>query len=124
IGGAHDLSGIFAAFSAPAVAAARQYFDKVNAAGGVHGRKITYLVEDHGYQVPKAVQAANKLINRDQVFAMLLNLGTPHNIAMFQLMEPTGIPNISPITAAKEMVEPFAPWKFSGTASYHDAVKA
>ena len=124
IGGAHDLSGIFAAFSVPAVAAAKQYIDKVNAAGGVHGRKITYIVEDHGYQVPKAVQAANKLVNRDQVFAMLLNLGTPHNIAMFQIMEPKGIPNISPITAAREMVEPFAPWKFSGTASYYDAVKA
>lgn len=124
IGGAHDLSGIFAAFSAPAVAAANQYFDKVNAAGGVHGRKITYIVEDHGYQLPKAVQAANKLINSDRVFAMLLNLGTPHNIAMFQIMEAKGIPNVSPITAAREMVEPFAPWKFSGTASYHDAVKA
>ncbi len=124
IGGAHDLSGIFAPFSVPAVSAAKQYLDKVNAAGGVHGRQITYIVEDHGYQVPKAVQAANKLVNRDQVFAMLLNLGTPHNIAMFQLMEPKGIPNISPITAAQQMVEPFAPWKFAGTASYYDAVKA
>ncbi len=124
IGGAHDLSGIFAAFSVPAVAAANQYIEKVNAAGGVHGRKITYIVEDHSYQMPKAVQAANKLINGDQVFAMLLNLGTPQNIAMFQVMEPKGIPNVSPITAAREMVEPFAPWKFAGTSSYHAAVKA
>lgn len=124
IGGAHDLSGIFAPFSVPAVSAAKAYFDEVNANGGVHGRKINYIVEDHGYQVPKAAQAANKLINRDQVFAMLLNLGTPHNLAMFQMMEPQGIPNVSPITAARQMVDPPAPWKFAGTASYYDAVKA
>ncbi len=124
IGGAHDLSGIFAPFSVPAVKAAQLYFDEINAKGGVNGRKITYIVEDHGYQVPKAVQAANKLINRDQVFAMLLSLGTPHNIAMFKLMEPKGIPNINPLTAARQMVDPPAPWKFAGTAAYYDAVKA
>lgn len=124
IGGAHDLSGIFAPFSVPAVKAANLYFDEVNAAGGVHGRKITYIVEDHGYQVPKAVQAANKLVNRDQVFAMLLNLGTPHNLAMFKLMGPKGVPNVSPLTAARQMVEPFEPWKFAGTSSYFDGVQA
>jgi branched-chain amino acid transport system substrate-binding protein len=124
IGGAHDLSGIFAPFSVPAVTAAKLYFDEINAAGGVHGRKINYIVEDHGYQVPKAAQAANKLINRDQVFAMLLNLGTPQNLAMFQMMEPQGVPNVSPITAARQMVEPFAPWKFAGTSSYYEATKA
>ncbi|WP_375690145.1 ABC transporter substrate-binding protein [Pseudooceanicola sp. LIPI14-2-Ac024] len=124
LGGAHDLSGIFAPFSVPAVAAANAYFKKVNDEGGINGRKITYIVEDHGYQVPKAAQAANKLINRDEVFAMLLNLGTPHNIAMFQLMGPKGIPNVSPITAARQMIEPFEPWKFAGTSSYYDAILA
>lgn len=124
IGGAHDLSGIFAPFSVPAVSAAQAYFDEVNENGGVHGRMINYIVEDHGYQVPKAVQAANKLINRDEVFAMLLSLGTPHNLAMFQQMEPKGIPNVSPITAARQMVEPFASWKFAGTSSYYEATVA
>ena len=121
IGGAHDLSGIFAPFSVPAVKAANVYFDEVNANGGVHGRKITYITEDHGYQVPRAAQAANKLINRDEVFAMLLSLGTPMNLAMFQQMEPKGIPNVSPLTGARQMVEPPAPWKFAGTATYYDA---
>ena len=124
IGGAHDMSGIFAPFSVPAVTAANLYFDKVNAEGGIHGRKITYITEDHGYQVPRAVQAANKLINRDQVFAMLLSLGTPHNLAMFKLMGPKGIPNVSPLTAARQMIDPPAEWKFAGTASYYDGVKA
>lgn len=123
IGSAQDLSGLFAAFSVPAKAAAEMVFDEVNAEGGIHGRKITYIVEDHGYQVPKAVQAANKLVNRDQVFAMMNNLGTPHNIAMFQLMGPQSIPNVAPITAARQMVEPFEPWKFLPTATYYGAIK-
>ncbi|MGG7566497.1 ABC transporter substrate-binding protein [Rhodovulum sp. DZ06] len=123
IGAAHDLSGIFAPFSVPAVTAANLYFEKINAAGGVNGRKITYITEDHGYQVPKAMQAANKLINRDRVFAMLLNLGTPHNLAMFQMMGPQGIPNVYPLSAARQMVDPPAPWKFASAASYYEGVK-
>ena len=104
IGGAHDLSGIFAPFSVPAVKAAQHYFDEINAAGGVHGRKITYIVEDHGYQAPKAMQAANKLINRDKIFAMFLALGTPHNIAAYKLQEKKNIPNFNPLSAARQML--------------------
>ena len=49
VGSLNDLSGPFAAFGAPATKAAQLYFDEVNAAGGVHGRKIRFVVEDHGY---------------------------------------------------------------------------
>jgi len=87
IGSNGDLSGIFAAFNVGAIKAAQLIFDEVNANGGVHGRQIRFIAEDHGYQVPRAVQNFNKLINSDQVFAMILNLGTPHNIAGFPLME-------------------------------------
>ena len=87
IGSNNDLSGPFAAFGAPATKAAQMYFDEVNAAGGVHGRQIRFVVEDHGYQMPKAIAGMNKLINGDKVFAMLLSLGTPMNIAAFKLQE-------------------------------------
>lgn len=121
IGGHHDLSGIFAAFSAPAVQAANLYFEEINANGGVHGRKIRYVTEDHGYQAPKAVQAVNKLVNRDKVFAMLLSLGTPMNIAAFKIQDPKGIPNINPLSAARQMVElEDKKLHFAGTSSYHE----
>lgn len=123
LGGAHDLSGVFAPFSVPAVKAAQMYFDEVNAKGGVHGRKITYIVEDHGYQVPKAVQAGNKLINRDNVFAMLLNLGTPMNIALFKMMGPKNIPNVAPLTSARQVLDPPESWKFMTGSSYYDGIK-
>ena len=63
------------------VNAYRMAFDEANNAGGINGRKIKYIVEDMQYQVPRAVQAANKLINRDNVFIMVSNGGTPMNNA-------------------------------------------
>ena len=124
IGSNGDLSGVFAPFNVQAIKAAQQYFDEVNAAGGVHGRKIKFIVEDHGYQVPKAVQNFNKLVNSDKVFAMVLNLGTPHNIAGFKMMEPAQVANISPLTAARQMIEGDTTYKYSGTSSYYDQLKA
>ncbi len=123
IGGHHDLSGIFAAFSVPAVTAANLYFDEINANGGVHGRKIRYVTEDHGYQAPKAVQAVNKLINRDEVFAMLLSLGTPMNLAAFKQQDPKGIPNISPLSAARQMLQEPLDLHYAGTSSYYDQLR-
>ena len=120
IGSNQDMSGIFAAFGAPAVTAAQLYFDEVNGKGGVHGRQIRMIVEDHAYQMPKAMSGLNKLVNSDKVFAMLLSLGTPMNVAAFPLLEDKGVPNISPLTAARQMIDPPSPLKYAGTASYYD----
>ncbi|RIK85770.1 MAG: branched-chain amino acid ABC transporter substrate-binding protein [Hyphomicrobiales bacterium] len=124
IGSNGDLSGIFAAFNVGAIKAAQQVFDEANAKGGIHGRKIRLVVEDHGYQVPKAVQNFNKLINSDQVFAMILNLGTPHNLAGFPLMEAKQVANVSPLTAARQMLEGDITYKYTGFSSYYDQVRA
>ncbi|MCB1364715.1 MAG: ABC transporter substrate-binding protein [Rhodobacteraceae bacterium] len=120
IGSVNDLSGIFAAVGAPAVKGANLYFDKINAAGGVHGRTIRYIVEDNGYQMPRAMQGYNKLLNRDKVFAMLLSLGTPMNLAGFKLLDPAGIPNIGPLSAARQMLQEPIHNKFTSFASYYD----
>lgn len=124
VGSVNDLSGIFAAVGVPAVNGANLYIDKVNAAGGVHGRQIRFVVEDHQYQLPKSTQAYNKLVNRDQVFANILSLGTPHNLAGFQLMDPKGIFNINPLTAAREMLQEPVDNKFTGFSSYYDQTVA
>ncbi|SDC04687.1 ABC transporter substrate-binding protein [Ruegeria marina] len=120
IGAVNDLSGIFAAVGVPATKGANVYFDKVNAAGGVHGRKIRYVVEDHGYQMPRAMQGFNKLLNRDKVFAMMQNLGTPMNLAGFKLIDPMGIPNIAPLSAARQMIQDPMHNKFTSFSSYFD----
>lgn len=123
IGSVGDLSGIFASFGAPAVAGARLHFDEVNAAGGIHGRTIRFVVEDSSYQMPKAIQGFNKLINRDRVFAMLLNLGTPMNVAGFKLMTPKNIPNISPLSAGYQMLAPPVRLKFAASTSNYDQMR-
>ncbi len=124
IGSNGDLSGIFAAFNVGAIKAAQQVFEEVNQAGGVHGRKIRFVVEDHGYQVPKAVQNFNKLVNSDQVFAMILNLGTPHNIAGFPIMASKEVANVGPLTAARQMLEGDTSFKYAGFSSYYDQLRA
>ena len=123
IGSNNDLSGPFAAFGAPATKAAQLVFDEVNAAGGIHGRKIRFIVEDHAYQMPKAIQGMNKLINGDKVFAMLLSLGTPMNIAAFKLQDAKNVPNVSPLSAARQMAEPFHPLHYAGTATYYEQIR-
>jgi branched-chain amino acid transport system substrate-binding protein len=125
IGSVNDLSGIFAAVGVPAINGANLRIDEANAAGGVHGRQIRFVVEDHGYQLPRATQGYNKLVNRDRVFAMILSLGTPHNLAGFKIMDPKGIFNINPLTAAREML-PAEGWenKFTAFSSYYDQTVA
>lgn len=120
LGSVNDLSGIFAAVGVPAVKGANLYFDKINAAGGVHGRTIRYIVEDNGYQMPRAMQGYNKLLNRDKVFAMLLSLGTPMNLAGFKLLDPAGIPNVAPLSAARQMLQEPMHNKFTSFSSYFD----
>ncbi len=124
VGSSNDLSGIFAAFGAPATKAAQMYFDEVNAKGGVHGRKIKFVVEDHAYSLPKATQAINKLVNRDKIFAMLLQLGTPMNIASFKLLEKNKIANVYPLSAARQLLQEPIDYRFTGAASYYDQIRA
>ena len=124
IGSNGDLSGVFAAFNVGAIKAAQQLFDEVNAAGGIHGRQIRFIVEDHQYQVPRAVQNFNKLVNSDQVFAMILNLGTPHNIAGFPIMASKQVANVGPLTAARQMLEGDVSYKWAGFSSYYDQMRA
>ena len=81
-------------------------------------------IEDQAYQVPKAVQACNKLINRDKVFAFVAPLGTPMNNACFKEQFAVGVPNLFPLSAARSMYEPYERLKFYGAASYVDQVRS
>ena len=75
--------------------------DEVNAAGGVHGRKIKLLVEDNGSQPQMAVRAVQKLVKSDNVFALLNSFGSGANAATVKAATDAGV-----------LV--FAPWAASG----------
>jgi branched-chain amino acid transport system substrate-binding protein len=119
-----DLSGVAATYGVSSSNAVKMRFDEVNEEGGINGRKIKVIIEDQGYQVPKAVQACNKLINRDKVFAFVAPLGTPMNNACFKDQFAVGVPNLFPLSAARSMYEPYERLKFYGAASYVDQVRA
>lgn len=119
-----DLSGVAATYGVSSSNAVRMRFDEVNDAGGIQGRKIKLIIEDQAYQVPKAVQACNKLINRDKVFAFVAPLGTPMNNACFKDQFAANVPNLFPLSAARSMYEPYVPVKFYGAASYTDQIRS
>src|SRR5438128_6357611 len=119
-----DLSGPAATYGVSSSNAVKMRFDELNEKGGVHGRKIRLVVEDTQYQVPRAVQAGTKLINRDHIFAMVAGLGTPMNNALFKDQFDANVPNLFPLSAARSMYEPFHKLKFYGAASYVDQVRA
>ena len=124
IGTMTDLSGVTAVQGVNNANAMRMAFDEINAKGGIHGRKIRWVVEDMQYIVPKAVQAMNKLLNRDEIFLAIGNGGTPMNDAVMPAMFEKNVPNVFPLTCARSMYEPFNRLKFGQFASYYDQMRA
>ena len=84
-----DLSGPASMIGKQSVDGANMRFDEFNSKGGAYGRLIKFIVEDHQYTVPRAVQAANKLLRRDKVALMLGSLGTPMNNACLLYTSPS-----------------------------------
>ena len=119
-----DLSGVAATYGVSSSNAVKMRFEEINNAGGINGRKVAVIVEDQAYQVPKAVQACSKLINRDRVFAFVAALGTPMNNACFKDQLAAGVPNLFPLSAARSMYEPYDRLKFYGAASYVDQIRS
>jgi len=119
-----DLSGVAATYGVSSANGVKMRLDEANDAGGINGRKINVIIEDQAYQVPKAVQACNKLINRDNVFAFVASLGTPMNNACFKDQLAAGVPNLFPLSAARSMFEPYDRLKFYGAATYVDQIRS
>ena len=124
IGSIQDLSGPIAAFGKQVRFGMQLRVDELNEqTGGIHGRKIKLLIEDSQYDPKKAVLATQKLVNQDKIFAMVSHLGTTSNLAAMPIQFAKNVPNLSPITASKEMYEPFNKLKFGFTASYYDQMR-
>jgi branched-chain amino acid transport system substrate-binding protein len=117
IGTTTDLSGPIAFMGKGVTDGAKLYFQYINDQGGIYGRKITFLIEDDGYQPPRAVQGAKKLTTKDKIFCMFMNLGSAQVNAMYPLMEADGIPIVAPATQNQEMGVP--PRKFLFLADTH-----
>jgi branched-chain amino acid transport system substrate-binding protein len=97
--------------------------DELNEQGGVNGRRIKLLIEDSGYDPKRAVLAAQKLVNQDKIFAMVGHIGTAQNLAAMPVQFEKNVVNFFPVTAAREMYEPFHRLKYSFAATYYDQMR-
>eukprot|EP01036_Dinobryon_divergens_P040139 gene40139-53031_t len=81
LGSIQDLSGPLAGFGKQVRLGMMLRVDEVNEQGGINGRKFKLLVEDSAYDPRRAVLAAQKLVNQDNIFAMIGHIGTAQNMA-------------------------------------------
>ena len=124
IGTMQDLSGPIVAFSKQLVAGMNMRVDEINAQGGINGRKLKLVVEDHGYDPKKAVLATQKLVQKDKIFAMVGTIGTPTALPSMPILFDKNIPHLFPLTAAREMYEPLHKLKYSFAATYFDQMRS
>ena len=123
LGSIQDLSGPIAGFGKQVRQGMLLRVDEANEQGGVNGRKIVLKIEDSAYDPKKAVLAAQKLVNQDKVFAVVGHLGTAQNLAAMPVQFEKNVINFFPVTAAREMYEPFNRLKYSFAATYYDQMR-
>src|SRR5258708_28637800 len=119
LGAGLDLTGAVANWGVNIKAGMEAVFNRVNDAGGVHGRKIRLIAYDHVYQPPKAVTNAKRLVERDKVFAMMGHLGTAKTKAIKDYLEEKQVPDIFPATLAS-LWTTSGKWHIGDLATYVD----
>ena len=120
LGMCNVLTGNSAALGTGVKAGAAAFFAKLNAAGGVQGRKIVLVSYDDGYEPQQTVAQTTKLISEDQVFALFGYVGTPTSSAILPQLGRTGIPFVAPFTGAEMLRNPIKKNVFNVRASYFD----
>lgn len=90
------------------------YFEMINAAGGVNGRKITLISLDDAYSPPKTVEQTRRLVEQDEVFAIVGTFGTPGNLAISKYLNGKKIPQILVGSGSPKLSDPRnLPWTTS-----------
>jgi len=107
IGGISPYSGPASSYGTIGKAI-KAYFDKVNAEGGVNGRKLVWVSYDDGYNPARTVEMARKLVEQDEVLFIFNVLGTPTNSAIHKYMNQKKVPQLFNATGATKWGDPKA----------------
>ena len=95
------------------------FFNKINAEGGVNGRKINFISYDDGFSPPKTVEQARKLVESDEVLLIFQSLGTPTNNAIQKYMDLKKVPQLFVATGATKFGDPKNfPWTMGWQPTY------
>jgi branched-chain amino acid transport system substrate-binding protein len=118
IGNIMPYSGPSSAWSVVGKAEAA-YFRKINAAGGISGRKIIFISYDDAYSPPKTVEQARKLVESDEVFLIFNSLGTANNAAIQKYLNVKKVPQLFVASGATRWNDPLNfPWTMGYQLSY------
>jgi branched-chain amino acid transport system substrate-binding protein len=100
------------------------YFRKINAEGGINGRKINFISYDDGYSPPKAVEQARKLVESDEVLLVFNPLGTASNSAIQKYLNSKKVPQLFVATGATKWNEPKSfPWTMGWQPGYQSEAR-
>ncbi|MDB5568220.1 MAG: branched-chain amino acid transporter substrate-binding protein [Tardiphaga sp.] len=100
------------------------YFRKINAEGGINGRKINFISYDDAYSPPKTVEQARKLVESDEVLFIFNSLGTPPNSAIQKYMNSKKVPQLFVATGATKWNDPKEfPWTMGWQPSYQSETR-
>jgi branched-chain amino acid transport system substrate-binding protein len=100
------------------------YFKKINAEGGINGRKIDFISYDDSYSPPKAVEQARKLVESDEVLLLFNPLGTPSNSAIQKYLNARKVPQLFVATGATKWNDPKNfPWTMGWQPSYQSEAR-
>jgi len=129
IGTHQDLSGPIKVWGVPVSNGMKMAVDEINAAGGIHGRKIKLVLEDSGYDPKRAVLASQKMVERDKVFAMVGPMGSPTVLASQDVLFDAGVLQLFPLTAAEftfkfDPAKPQERLKFNNLLPYVESTRA
>jgi branched-chain amino acid transport system substrate-binding protein len=105
VGNLNPYSGPASAYGAIGKAIGA-YFDKVNAEGGINGRKVKYISLDDGYNPARSVEQARKLVEEEEVLVLFQPLGTPSNSAIHKYMNGKKVPQLFVATGATKWGDP------------------
>jgi branched-chain amino acid transport system substrate-binding protein len=118
IGQTMPYSGPASAYGALGRAEAA-YFKKINAEGGINGRKIVFVSLDDGYSPSKTVEATRRLVERDEVLLMFGSLGTATNTAVQAYLNARHVPQLFIASGASKWNDPLHfPWTMGQQVDY------
>lgn len=98
-------------------------FEEVNAQGGIHGRKIRLTSLNDGYEPNQAIQNTRRLIEKDGVFLMIGEVGTPTSKAALPIAEEAKVPFFGPFTGAEFLRNPFRKYVVNVRGSYYQEME-
>lgn len=118
IGNLNPYSGPASAYGTVGKAM-QAYFDKLNANGGINGRKINFMSLDDAYNPAKSVEQTRKLVEQDEVLLMFAALGSSHNVAVQRYLNAKKVPQLFVNTGATRFGDPKAfPWTMGWQPTY------